>query len=98
MRKVWNILTHLCVIVLAIVGFLMVAHTVVCHSDNTRCGHRDDGCATTECVCVCHAALEPAENPELCFPERGVSVSFEYVTVLGTSVPADIFRPPLARS
>ena len=85
------------VITLVVVCFQTVAHVAICQSDNALCGNNDD-CATAECVCVCHVAMEPAADHELCAPARTVFISSEYVTLPGTSLPADIFRPPLENS
>lgn len=87
-------------VVFAAVWCLTTAHAVACHSDNALYGHSDDGCAASECVCICacHAAVEPSANLDVCASELTPFVLSEYVTLLGTSVPADIFRPPLANS
>ena len=100
MKKTWHILKRMVVIALAAVSFLMAAHAVACHSETEFSGHNDDGCSQTECVCVCacHAALEPSCNDDLCLVGRAFYISSDYVILLGTSVPCDIFRPPLARS
>lgn len=100
MKRALHILTRMVVVALTAVWFLTSAHAVACHSDSGLSGNGDDGCADTECVCICacHAAVEPSANNDFCVSERIPFVPSEYVTLLGTSVPADIFRPPLANS
>ena len=98
MNTVWHILTRLVVIALAAVWFMTVADSMACHNHTALFGHGDEGCSTTECVCACHAALESVENQHLFFPARNDCVAFDYIVLLGTSVPSDIFRPPLACS
>ncbi|MEI7946739.1 MAG: hypothetical protein WCJ02_08580, partial [bacterium] len=70
------------------------------HNDSAVCGHGEDGCAKAECVCICacHAALAPTFTQELYVQEQTAFVPSEYVILLGTYVPTDIFRPPLANS
>ena len=100
LKNSWHILTRIVVIAFAAGWFLMTAHQVAYHSDNAVCGHDGDGCDKAECVCICacHAALAPTFSQELVVQEQPVFVSFEYVILLGTYVPTDIFRPPLANS
>ena len=100
MKKTWHILTRIVVVALTAVWILTTAHAVACHSDSALFGHSDDGCAASECVCICacHAAVEPSANLDVRASELTPFVPSEYVTLLGTSVPADIFRPPLANS
>ena len=100
MKKTWHILTRIVVVALTAVWILTTAHAVACHSDSGLSGNGEDGCDATECVCICacHAAVEPSANLDVCAAERIPFVQSEYVTLLGTSVPADIFRPPLANS
>ena len=100
MSRAWHILQRVIVVALAAISLLMAAHTLACHNENMLAGHDDEGCSATECVCVCacHAALEPSSGLDLCLPELLFVLPSEYVTLLGTSVPADIFRPPLAHS
>lgn len=85
---------------LVAVWFLTTAHQVAYHFDNEMCGHNDEGSAHSECVCICacHAAIEPAFNQDVSVPEPILFVTSDYVTLLGTYVPAEIFRPPLANS
>ena len=93
-------MTRIVVVALTAVWFLTAAHAVACHSESALYGHSDDGCATNECVCICacHAAVDTSANLDVCASELTPFVPSEYVTLLGTSVPADIFRPPLANS
>lgn len=93
-------MTRIVVVALTAVWFLTTAHAVACHSDSALSGNGDDGCAASECVCICacHAAVVPSDNNDFCVSERIPFVPSECVTLLGTSVPADIFRPPLANS
>ena len=100
MKKTWHILTRIVVVALTAVWILTTAHAVACHSDSALFGHSDDGCAASECVCICacHAAVEPSANLDVRASELTPFVPSDYVTLLGTSVPADIFRPPLANS
>lgn len=100
MKRVWHILTRMVVVALTAGWILTAAHAVACHSDSALFGSGDDGCAASEsvCVCACHAAVELSANLDFCASERIPFVPSEYVTLLGTSVPADIFRPPLANS
>ena len=100
MKRAWHILTRMVVVALTAVWILTTAHAVACHSDSALFGHSDDGCAASECVCICacHAAVEPSANLDVRASELTPFVPSEYVTLLGTSVPADIFRPPLANS
>ena len=100
MKRAWHILTRMVVVALTAVWILTTAHAVVSHSDSALSGNGDDACAASECVCICacHAAVEPSANLDVCAAERIPFVQSEYVTLLGTSVPSDIFRPPLANS
>jgi hypothetical protein len=100
LKNYWHILTRIVVIAFAVGWFFMTAHQVAYHSDTVVCGHGEDGCAKAECVCICacHAALAPTFSQELCVQEQIIFVSSEYVMLLGTYVPIDIFRPPLVNS
>jgi len=100
MKKTWHILTRIVVVALTAVWILTTAHAVACHSDSALSGNGDDACAASECVCICacHAAVEPSANLDVRASEFTPFVPSEYVTLLGTCVPADIFRPPLANS
>lgn len=93
-------MTRMVVVVLTAVWILTTAHAVACHSDGALSGNGDDGCAASErvCICACHAAVVPSANHNFCASARTLFVSSEYVTLLGTPVPSDIFRPPLANS
>lgn len=88
------------VVALMAVWVLTTAHAVACHSDRALFENGDDGCAASECVCICacHAAVVPSDDHDFCALERTPFVPSEYVNLQGTSVPADIFRPPLANS
>jgi hypothetical protein len=100
MRKGWYIVGRVTLLLLAAVWLQTTAHALVCHSDNALYGHCDDGGAASECVCICacHAAVEPADALDYRASERTVFVPSVYVNQRGTSIPADIFRPPLANS
>lgn len=100
LKKVWHIVTRVVVVVFVVLWSLTTAHEVASHRDDGMCGHSDDGTAHSECscICACHAAVEPLFNPDYCPLERITFVVFEYVTLLGTAIPADIFRPPLVNS
>ena len=93
-------MARIVVVAFVVLWSLTTAHEVASHSDNGTCEHSDDGTAQSECVCICacHAAVEPLFAPYVCPPERTIFVFSEYVTLLGTYVPVDIFRPPLANS
>jgi hypothetical protein len=86
--------------VLLAVWFLTTAHEAAFHNEHALCGHSEDGGAHAECVCLCacHAAVEPVFTQELYLPEPILYVAFEYISLAGTYVPAEIFRPPLANS
>jgi hypothetical protein len=64
----------------------------ICHCEHESTGRMS---TTTICLCVCHSAIgmaQPAEPHTL--PGTGAQ-SFDYAPPHGTSVPSDIFRPPL---
>ncbi|MEI6646345.1 MAG: hypothetical protein WCP12_09935 [bacterium] len=88
------------VITFVVLWSLTTTHEGALHRDHGMCEHGDDGTTHSECscICACHAAVEPLFNPDFCPPECTAFVVFEYVILLGTAVPADIFRPPLANS
>ena len=100
MKKSWRLIMRVAVGALVAVWFMTIAHQVMCHLGDEMCGHGDEGGAHTECVCICacHAAIEPAFNQDVAAPEPILYVTADYVILLGTYVPADIFRPPLANS
>ena len=100
MRKAWHIIGRVTLLLLAAVWLQTTAHLLVCHSHNALYGHCDDGGTESECVCICacHAAVEPADTLDYRSSERTGFVPSVYVTLRGTSIPADIFRPPLANS
>lgn len=100
MKKIRQILQRIAVVALVVGLVYTAAHQVSFHNDNEMGEHRDAGGAHSECVCICacHTALEFAFDQELCKLELVFYVPSEYVILLGTHVPADIFRPPLANS
>jgi hypothetical protein len=100
MKKNWRLFMRIAVGALVAVWFMTIAHQVTYHLDNEMCGHGDEGGAQSECVCICacHAAIAPAFNQDVSAPEPILFVTSDYVTLLGTYVPAEIFRPPLANS
>ena len=100
LKNTWHILIRFAVVAFVVFWSLTTAHEAVSHHDNGMCEHRDDGTAQSECVCICacHAAVEPLFNLEFCPPERIFFVFSEYVILMGTAVPIDIFRPPLVNS
>jgi hypothetical protein len=100
MRRKWHTLACVSVIALTAVWFLATAHEMACHGNGELSGDGADGCASTECVCICscHAAVEPFANLDVCASDLNPFAFSEYVMLLGTSVSADIFRPPLANS
>jgi|GEM_PF-6931499 len=100
LKNTWHILARFVVVSFVVLWSLTTAHEVASHRDNGMCEHSDDGTAQSECVCICacHAAVEPLFNLEFCPPERIFFVFSEYVTLTGTAVPTEIFRPPLVNS
>ena len=100
MKWAWHIVTRTVFAVIAVFWLMTTAHEVACHRDQAMCGDGDDGCAQTECVCLCacHAAIETDTPNDFCTSGRLLYVPSEYVTLRGASVPTDIFRPPLANS
>ena len=100
LKKTWHRLARIVVIMFAVIGFFTAAHQATHRSDDAMCEHGDDGGsqAVGVCICACHAALVPAFSQDLCGQEQIIFVSSEYVILLGTYVPTDIFRPPLVNS
>jgi len=99
LKKIWHSVTRLIVVAFVATWFFTVAHETAYHSDHGMCGHGDHG-SHTECVCLCacHAAVEPSFTDFLYLPEVIPFIPFDYISLLGTDVPNDIFRPPLANS
>jgi hypothetical protein len=100
LKKIRHIFTRIAFVSLVAGWFFTTAHQVAFHCDTEMSGHSEDGGAKAECVCICacHTALEPTFDKDLCVQEQTIFVSSEYVILPGTTVPADIFRPPLANS
>jgi hypothetical protein len=100
LKKIRHILQRIAVVAL-VAGLVYTAtQQVAFHSDNEIGGHRDAGGAHAECVCICacHTAFDFTFDQGLCTLDPILYVTSEYIILLGTHVPADIFRPPLANS
>ncbi len=92
MRGVWNRIQGAALIALVAVWLLVCSHAVVCHCDHEA---ESQPSSPTVCLCVCHAALETAPLSVLCAPSEDAIRVPDYVPPHGTSLPLDIFRPPL---
>jgi hypothetical protein len=84
----------------AVLAALVAVWLHMCAQTECRCKHAGAGEAPAAvlCVCVCHTAfgIPPAFEP--CGAPETEGTSFDYVPPHGTSVPGDIFRPPLANA
>lgn len=96
MKTLWHTLKMASILVLVALWFHTALHEAVCHDGEAPLG---DACAQSGlCACVC--ASHPADAPSIGVNVPSASVADpvfpDYLSVAGTTVLCDIFRPPVA--
>ncbi len=95
MKRTRKILSQLVAIALVAVWFQTCAHADACHGEDDAGG---DPAAESVCACECHGVLVADRKQDLDVPMDAGQEFPDFLTLRGTSVPADIFRPPLVNS